>query len=387
MNIVIFGRQPALGIAEIESMYGAKSIAHVHDGFALVEHDDLHINRLGGAMKIGEQLTSVPSHDWQRVAQKLGDFLTDYYKSQPAGKITIGMSLHGFKLSPAKINAAGLTIKKSLKSKTRPVRIVPNKETTLSTAQVLHNNLTNETNIELLIVKSGKHTIIAKTTQIQDINAYTARDRERPARDARVGMLPPKLAQIIINLARPQSNAVVLDPFCGTGVVLQEALLMGFPSVYGTDLEPRMIDYTNENIAWLGETFQLPAADVITEVGDATNHTWQPVPDTIACETYLGRALTQAPDRETLRKIITDCDTIHAKFLKNVTEQTQSGFRMCIAVPAWKTAQGFSHMPVLDNLHKLGYNRVKFIHVSWQDLIYHRPGQVVARELVVLERI
>ena len=80
---------------------------------------------------------------------------------------------------------------------------------------------------------------------MQDIESYTKRDRERPKRDAKVGMLPPKLAQIIINLAAGQLpeeklqnicdiplgepiprrllGQTVLDPFCGTGVILQEA--------------------------------------------------------------------------------------------------------------------------------------------------------------------
>jgi 2-polyprenyl-3-methyl-5-hydroxy-6-metoxy-1,4-benzoquinol methylase len=100
---------------------------------------------------------------------------------------------------------------------------------------------------------------------VQDIEAYGARDQARPARDARVGMLPPKLAQTIINLAagRPETRMdkhwdsadglgrfMVLDPFCGTGVILQEALLMGY-SVYGSDIEPRMAEYTKKNLQWL----------------------------------------------------------------------------------------------------------------------------------------
>ena len=48
-------------------------------------------------------------------------------------------------------------------------------------------------------------------------------------------MLPPKLAQIIVSLSGTQPGQTVLDPFCGTGVVLQEALIMG-AIVYGFDL-------------------------------------------------------------------------------------------------------------------------------------------------------
>lgn len=70
------------------------------------------------------------------------------------------------------------------------------------------------------------------------------RDYGRPARDARVGMLPPKLAQIMLNLSvKDEKSGTVLDPFCGTGVLLQEAALAGFDFI-GSDIEPRMVEMT-----------------------------------------------------------------------------------------------------------------------------------------------
>ena len=62
-------------------------------------------------------------------------------------------------------------------------------------------------------------------------------------------------------------NALLLDPFCGTGVVLQEALLMGY-DVYGTDLEPRMIDYSGANLDWLSERFDLSGREMRLEAGE-----------------------------------------------------------------------------------------------------------------------
>jgi hypothetical protein len=81
-----------------------------------------------------------------------------------------------------------------------------------------------------------------------------------------------------------------------------------------------------------------------------------------------------------------DVNLIHKRFLQNVTRQTEPGFRMCIAVPAWKVSTGFKHLKVLDNLEELSYNRMKFVHAENKDLIYYREGQFVGRELVVLVR-
>ena len=238
-------------------------------------------------------------------------------------------------------------------------------------------------------------TLLTQVTHVQDITAYAARDQQRPKRDARVGMLPPKLAQIIVNLATgglktedrgPNMNSVtVLDPFCGTGVILQEALLMGY-SAYGSDLEPRMIEYTNENLRWLEETRDIHV-DGATEVADATNHNWREIPfGAVAGETYLGRPFSSEPNPATLQQVMSDVHVIHKKFLQNLATQTKPGFRLCLAVPAWMTRGGVKHLKTLDSLEELGYNRLSFVHADNQDLLYYRKDQIVARELLVLTR-
>ena len=92
------------------------------------------------------------------------------------------------------------------------------------------------------------------------------------------------------------------------------------------------------------------------------------------------------PKPNVLTEVISDVDTIHRKFLKNLSLQVKSGTRICIAVPAWKTYTGFRHLPVLDQLTDMGYTRNSFVHARNDQLIYFRPDQVVARELVVLTR-
>jgi tRNA G10 N-methylase Trm11 len=269
------------------------------------------------------------------------------------------------------------------------VRLVPNQEPALSSAQVLHNHLTGERGIELLAVKHGAETIIARTTAIQDIPGYAARDQGRPKRDAFVGMLPPKLAQTIVNLATgplsPATAHTILDPFCGTGVVLQEAALMGY-GIYGSDLETRMVDYSEKNLAWLGEHADITSP--MLEVGDATTHRWQPGHiSAVASETYLGRPLSSWPRPETLREIIGTCNVIIGKFLRNMAAQTPSGLRLCLAVPAWRSPDGrLHHLPLLDLLGEMGYNRVSFEHAREEQLVYYRPDQLVARELLVITR-
>jgi tRNA G10 N-methylase Trm11 len=403
--IAILGRQPALGLAELESLYGPKAVQPL-SGAALLTlgpEQAVDFDRLGGSLKLAKHLTTLNTTDWAVILKYLTNTIPQHLHYIPEGKIRFGLSVYGLPIKPATLNRSGLDIKKIIKRAGRSVRTVPNTEPALSTAQTLHNQLTGPTGMELILVRHGKQTLLGQVTHVQNINAYAARDQKRPMRDARVGMLPPKLAQIIINLANPALPPAestvggpcgtgmlqemlhnrLLDPFCGTGVLLQEALLDGY-DVVGSDLEPRMVEYSQTNLEWLRERYKTEGSFVLLEA-DATSHEWDGF-NAIACETYLGRPFTSEPSPDVLQDVMQDVNLIHKRFLQNVARQTFADFRMCIAVPAWKTKNGFKHLKVLDSLEDLGYTRMSFAHASSQDLLYYRPGQIVARELVVLIR-
>jgi tRNA (guanine10-N2)-dimethyltransferase len=398
-SVTILGRQPALGLAELESLHGSAAVSSLSPQVAglSVPYQDVDFPRLGGSTRLAEVVATVPSKLWKDVEKQLAKSIVEIASGLPEGKLQLGFSAYDIPITPAKLNATALTLKKIVRSKTgRGVRITPNPELELNTAQVVHNRLTGPTGIELLIIAAGDGTtLIARTTDVQDIDSYTLRDRGRPKRDARVGMLPPKLAQIIINLATgdadPTSGGVVLDPFCGTGVVLIEASLMGF-DVYGTDLEPRMVEYSKANLEWMQA---LPGANVLKhegsisplEAGDATTHTWKPVPDYVAAETYLGRPFTEFPGMEVIAQTSSEVNLILKKFLRNIHGQLAPGARLCLAVPAWQIGTNrFKHLPLVDSLEEMGYNRVSFEHARQDQLLYYREDQIVARELLVLIR-
>lgn len=385
-TIAIHGRQPGLGRAELESLYGPENIHPVTSlvtGISLPS-DQIEFQRLGGTVKLAKALALLPTTDFNKLIDYITEKLPEHLGYIPEGKIQFGLSLYDVSASVSNLNAAVLSVKKVIKAAGRSVRVVPNKELALKSAQVLHNHLTGPTGMELLLVRQGNATWLAQTVHIQDIEAYAARDQARPKRDAKVGMLPPKLAQTIINLAtgpasQDPGKIEISDPFCGTGVVLQEATLMGY-SIHGADIEPRMIEYTRENLDWIFQTkasWELDVRDATVEVCPG-NH--------IACETYLGRPFSALPKPEVLTEVLQDVNTIHYKFLQNVARKTETCYRMCIAVPAWKTKSGFKHLRILDSLEELGYTRMKFVHVSNDELIYHRENQIVGRELVVLTR-
>jgi tRNA G10 N-methylase Trm11 len=385
-SLCILGRQPALGLAELESLYGANRVQPLNSAALLdIATKDINFKRLGGSIKVAQVLTVLPNTNWQSILEYLTDKIPEHMQYQPNGKFTLGLSMYGLPISLSEQTKGLMAIKRVIRSTGKSVRIVPNKSPQLNSAQVLHNKLTTKGAWELLLVRDRQKTILAQTIFVQDIEAYAARDQARPARDARVGMLPPKLAQIMINLANPEANSALLDPFCGSGVVLQEALLMGFGAI-GTDLEPRMVEYSKRNLAWLSSNYEIDSKNYEIFQGDATSHKWNQNIDRVVSEVYLGRPLSKLPSSEDLYKIAGDVNTILKKFLANIGPQLKTGTKLSLAVPTWRTKNGFVHLPVLDHLTDMGYNQLDLKHASRKDLVYFREDQIVARQLVILEK-
>ncbi len=367
--LAVLGRQPEISIAELEMT-----------GFCT------DIDRLGGTQKLAIKIDKKP-------LEFLGDL--------PEGKITLGVSDYSKNASKKTATVEALKLKKILVRHGRSVRVVENKEAVLSTATSLHNGLSgkNERKIELIKVDNDWYRVIG----VQDIDAYAKRDQARPARDAKVGMLPPKLAQILINFCGPlPKNARILDPFCGTGVVLQEALLMGY-QVYGTDINEKMIEYTEKNLNWLfferatlapvvtGLAAQAPRWSQCSRnnqfqisQGDATSFQWDQPIDAVACEGYLGKPMSQIPSDIKLKEQKQECKSIIMGFLKNLSNQIKVDTPVTIAVPAWLRENGeYERLDIIDEIENMGYN---VNNKSREGLLYHRDDQIVARDIIILRK-
>lgn len=403
--LAVLGRQPLISVAELEAQFSGVRLVGAEGsvdeatrtagrserttGAELAEFEserEPEIARLGGTLKIAVPIEGA---------------LVPWLLERPTeGKITLGVSDYSRRATARTATAEALKCKRILAKRGQSVRVVPNRAATLSSATSFHNHLTSETKLELLKVGGRYYRVI----QVQNINAYARRDQERPARDAKVGMLPPKLAQILINLAgelRP--GATILDPFCGTGVVLQEALLMGYRA-YGTDVSERMVEYSQRNLEWLagargragtrrvtgagaGSGAGMGTRDFRVEVGDATKFSWQPPIGAVAAEVYLGPPMSVPPTEMKLKAAKQECSGILLGCLRNLAGQLTPGTPVVLAVPAWRRPNGaYERLNLLDEIEQLGYNVRSFKNLAQSDLLYHREQQVVAREIIVLRK-
>ena len=441
MYIALLGRQPEISLAELAAVFGADCVNRISQQFAKVQTSQFDITTLGGTIKCAKVITELPASRTDKASLlATSRFIIQHYQAKWAHsphKITLGLSAYNLAITARDVQKTGLILKSSLKKSGTSLRLIPNDQPALSTATAHNNKLGGSPHkVELLLVKTtgaGGRLIIAESRGVQNITAYTRRDRHRPKRDAFVGMLPPKLAQIMLNLAlgagplarhrscgnsvmsripaiSSKSNAsgnavrrtidlserlesdpltevgrrhpLILDPFCGTGTVLQEALLAGY-DVVGTDLSQKMVDYTTENLSWLQSTFTVPGNVIDIHQADATTHRW---PNSthlaaVVCETYLGQPFSAPPAPQKLAEVVGNCNHIITSFLTNIRSQLAPNTPLCIAVPAWYDAFGrAAHLPLIKNLQQLGYHQL-----NRTPLIYRRPDQVVARELLILQ--
>ena len=390
--VAIAGRQPLISLAEIQALYD-KTARLVGKKLVFFEIDEdgeenisPDINRLGGSLKLGRFFDT----DFSKLAKFLAT-------AHPEGKITLGISDFSKQKKSGLAKQKSMELKRNLARMGRSARVITSNEPEISSATAHHNQLGEKAGcFEIFLIDRE----IYLSLGTQNITAYTERDQARPARDAKVGMLPPKLAQILINLCgKLPEEARVLDPFCGTGVVLQEAAIMGYVP-YGTDLNERMVEYSKKNLSWLfNERNQkrfkiLPdlilKKDQILEaisVGDATNFTWEGEIDAVAFEGYLGAPMSKPPVDIKFKTEKAKCREIAIGFLKNITPQIKSGTPVVMALPAWLRENGkYVGLNILDEIQEMGYNFEKFQDLSQSDLLYYREGQIVAREIIVIRK-
>ena len=390
--IAIAGRQPLISLAEIQALYD-KAARLVGKKLVFFEVEDTgsvevvpNINRLGGSLKLGRFFDT----DFGKLAKFLA-------AAHPEGKITLGISDFSKQKKSGLAKQKSMELKRNLARMGRSVRVITSNEPEISSATAHHNQLGEKAGcFEIFLIDRE----IYLSLGTQNITAYTERDQARPARDAKVGMLPPKLAQILINLCgKLPEGARVLDPFCGTGVVLQEAAIMGYVP-YGTDLNGRMVEYSKKNLSWLfnernQKRFKLLSSLIqkkdqilnAISVGDATSFTWEGEIDAVAFEGYLGAPMSKPPVDIKFKTEKAKCREIAMGFLKNITPQIKSGTPVVMALPAWLRENGkYAGLNILDEIQEMGYNFEKFQDLSQSDLLYYREGQIVAREIIVIRK-
>jgi len=383
-QLAIIGREKKLAYAELESVFG--DIQKYGDYAVLFDSQEADsLSHLGSVIKIGKIISTVPADS--RYTEQIISYLVTHFKQTQVNSIDFGISVYGDFMHGNDYKNLLIQVKKSLKRQGIKNRFVVPKHQELNAAQIKHNKLLR-TGVEILLVQNDGEITIVHTTQIQDIDNYTKRDFGRPSRDMAVGMFPPKLAQIMLNLAQITPTTTVYDPFCGSGVVLQEAILRN-NTVWGSDLSEEMVKASIQNLNWLSHEYSLSIPfDVFST--DATKLSKVPTElYSIITEGYLGTMLSVVPSEYQLQTLITELSRLYIEFLQACKKVSPQPENIVITLPCWQMStrsdSQVEKLKIIDQIINLGYTIKQFKSVDSSELIYKRPTQIVGRQILVLE--
>lgn len=390
-HIFILGSHPAWSVAEIGAIFGFDDLSWPKERILVKKQFDLNaetlIKRLGGTLKIAQVEAVLDTNTpFLQLAQNSAKIISAKAK-RGEGKLIFGLSDYGVsgRFSAEKL---GLQIKKELKQQNISSRLVTSRDKELSSVVVGQNKLLTK-GAELIFYNDNNKIIVARTLAIQDYKNLSRRDYGRPARDDHSGMLPPKLAQIMINIAQQsESDALLLDPFCGSGTIIHEAMLLGYSNLIGTDLSAKAIQDSRANTSWLKDLYSLNISPHF-HIKNATRlHQFlkKDSVSSIVTEPYLGpqRGLKDIP------LIKNELEVLYQQALASFYQILKKQGRV---VMVWSVFFGQEFLDLnLDDWQLLSLMPDKFLELEWiklssrDTLLYHRPGQKVWRELVVLEK-
>lgn len=400
MNTYAFitGRSPELSLEElIVVLEPLGCIVEVNKRFLIfqdtIDAESL-LTQLGGSVKVAkvnetrDSYTDFTVDSWLQVVRAE---LTDEKK-----RFDFGASVYSHDIKLKKyVKKLGLELKKHIRKLSLPVRFVHNNEAILSSVAVKKNKLLGR---ELCILEGEKY-YFCTTLGVQDFDSYGKRDYGRPSRNMERGMLPPKVAQIMLNLARVKPSDRLLDPFCGGGTIVQEALLRGVSKVWGSDNDPAAITEAENNCSWLAQNFKAakPTLGVVDVFKLEENYKGE-LFDVVVTESYLGpaRLLKRASlTRKAFQEIQSELNLLFTHLFEALNVILKPKGRVAIIFPIFRLFDQQFHSGNLAAIERLGWKLIKpklstFLsdcHLSARgQLMYSRKDQVVAREIIVWEK-
>lgn len=372
--LFLLGNTPALSLAEISAVYPDLQVSLLQPHVALGASDSFDpqsaIKRLGGTFKILQPLQRHELLNASVAQEKLLEILREI--AQAGGKLQFGIGEIGRDHLPT-IEEAQL--KAVLQSEGHSVRYLSDTRSGLSAAILSHK----QSITELLLINTQNETLIAQTVAVQDVDNWTNRDRNKPYADRKKGMLPPKVARMMVNLALRTSDpttATLCDPFCGSGTVLMEAAVLGC-EIYGSDADPVAVDGTARNLQWLNESYSLSQEYTLRNADVSKVQFPTQSISHLVTEPFLGKP---TPREHQLPGIFKGLEKLYRGAFKHWTTLLKDGASVVIVMPLVEQGKTtYSMRSFIDGLEALGYT------TSSEPIVYARPDAIVQREIYQLQ--
>ncbi len=383
----ILGSHPTLSLAEI-AMISKQKPSHTHGDVAIYDALDENLvalcERLGGTQKLGVIIGSVAAWNHDELATFLA---SDLVNDVSEGKIEFGISVYdggdakNTEHARRSAQSLGLEVKNRIKELSRSARYVISKAPTLSSVVVQKNRLIDK-GAEFVFLITPTEILIGKTAAVQNVDKWSERDFGRPRRNAKQGMLPPKLARMMVNLAGVDiASSTVLDPFCGSGTILMEAALLDAHALVGSDINPEAVADTEANLRWLQQigAGKLPQFHLFPKSAQTVHEDLAPASiDAIVTETYLGRPRRGNETRQEVEDAVAYVANMYREAFSALLPALKPGAVLLIAAPVHHIDGRTVAFDARTLLEPLGYTHTP---LPYEPIEYHHKEQLVGRRL------
>ncbi len=194
---------------------------------------------------------------------------------------------------------------------------------------------------------------LGPTLWVPDSASMKRRGTQKPTPHPDIS-LSPRLARVLVNLAGLRDGQTLLDPFCGSGTILAEALYKSYRCL-GLDSSASRVQDARENLGWLlgglggGERYDVRKGDARelfrllrgSKVG------------AIVTEPLLLPRLDARPRTTTASGMIDSAAEVYSDSLASMADSVVPGGRIVIVVPIIQTMDGEEVTMTLDG-KKLG---------------------------------
>lgn len=225
------------------------------------------------------------------------------------------------------------------------------------------------------------------TVYVPETAGLKRRSQQRPVVSSQIS-LSPRLAKLLVNLAGVNRGGTILDPFCGSGTILGEAMLLGVDCV-GVDKNPGRVENTRRNLSWLSSNFKGTASYSIA-VGDSIrlNGPAMAKVDAVVTEPILLPRMTSTPRMEKAKRLIRNASRLYSEALYAISDAVRKGGRVVIVVPSLRTVEGRYVSVALEDVEEAGLRKFQpgVESFEYPIRISHENTRWIRRLVYVLER-
>lgn len=366
--LFVLGRDPELSKIEIESLLQTLNldfgIIDSNNHVAVVKMSGYNsniINRLGGTIKIAEVISNT---------NKIEEIETNLEKADlyPGTKNKILYFITPFNTDLLSY------VEDFLKDYFRRIKLKALYKKNNSPSSLIRKEILEE-GLDIVIYKK----LIAKTIAVSNPLELKQRDLGRPAVDY-MKSISIRLAKILINLSKTKESQILIDPFCGSGTILQEAMLNDI-NVIGLDVDKTSIEQTKLNLEWLKDAYPLKSNYRLLNLDCRKLNSIIKKADSIVTEPYLGPFIRKVPSLFQAKQLIEELTDLYNSLLKQANLILSKGKRIVLILPRFKTLEG--KMLYVDISYLAEQNG---FYLAYKPIIYAYKESKLIREICVLEK-